>query len=355
MGLPCGTLNENYSQDMAIVRTRLQWGLLACFLVFLFLLPLFGSTLLVNMIILVSVQVIAVHGLNILTGYCGQISLGHAAFLAVGAYTSAILTTKLGLSYWLALPCAGLNAAIIGMFFGLPAVRIKGLYLALATVAAQFIIIYVITVARPLTGGIDGIHTPPPQIGNITLDSAQSYYYLAVILAIIATIMAKNIVRTRAGRAFIAIRDNDIAAEVMGINLFRYKLFAFFIASFFAGIAGSLWVHNFGYTHPDQFPLIDSVWYLGMIIVGGMGSTAGAIFGVIFLRLLGELVTVMAPTLASLIPAISTTVAAALGPVVYGVVIILFLVFEPRGLAHRWEIAKANYRFWPFSYSFTAG
>jgi len=350
MGLPSGTFNQSYAQDMAIVRTRAQWVLLIAFLAFLFTCPLFFSDRILTMLTIIGITIISVHGLNILTGYCEQISLGHAGFMAVGGFTSGILCAKLGWSFWAALPTAALMAGMVGIIFGLPSLKIKGFYLIMATVAAYFIIMWFILQLHDVTGGIFGLAVPRPEIGGFVLKSKSSYFYLVMVIACLATFLAKNIVRTRAGRAFIAIRDNELAAEVMGVNLWAYKLLAFFIGCTFAGVAGSLLVHYYAYVSVEQFPFMNSVWYLGMLIVGGVGSTAGAIFGVVFLKLLDELVTIVGPMLAAIFPAIAAQAAASLSLIMRGLVIILFLIFEPRGLAHRWEIIKSYYRRWPFSY-----
>jgi len=296
---------------------------------------------------IIGITIISVHGLNILTGYCGQISIGHAGFMAVGAYTSGVLCAKLGWSFWAALPCAALAAGIAGLIFGLPSLKIKGFYLIMATIAAHFIIVWLILQLRSITGGGDGLSVPRPQIGAFVFKSKSSYFYLVMIIACLATFLAQNIVRTRVGRAFIAIRDNDLAAEVMGINLWSYKLLAFFIGCVYAGVAGSLLVHYIAFASVDHFPFINSVWYLGMLIVGGMGSTAGAIFGAVSLKLLDELVTIVGPILSAVVAA---QAAASLSLIMRGLIIILFLIFEPRGLAHRWEIIKAYFKLWPFSY-----
>ena len=348
---PCGTYDESYAQDMAIVRTRLQWILLIGGLILLFCLPLFVGGRWLNLLNLIGISLIAVLGLNILTGYCGQISLGQAAFMAVGAYTSAILTAKLGFSFWAALPCAGLSAGIVGLIFGLPSLRVKGFYLAMATLAAMFIIPVIIS--HPLagiTGGVRSLIVPAPRVVGIACTSPQSMFYIIIPIAVLMTFFAKNLVRTGVGRAFIAIRDNDLAAEVQGVNVFGYKLLAFFICSVYAGVAGSLWAHWMRAINPEHFTLMDSIWYLGMMIVGGMGSTAGAVFGVAFLRILDELTKILGMTLSGIFVVWGAFIQAALGPIVYGLVIILFIVFEPRGLAHRWEIFKASYRLRPFAY-----
>lgn len=348
--LPSGTFNVSYAQDMAIVRTHLHWGLLLTFLLLLLLLPFYTSGYITDFIIVIAINVIAVHGLNILTGYCGQLSIGHAAFVAVGAYTSAFLCLELGLSFWASLPCAGIGAGLVGVIFGLPSLKVKGLYLAVATLAAQFIIAYVIMNARDLTGGSSGLPVAAPTIGSMIFNSPKSFYYIAIPIAILMTFFATNIVRTRVGRAFIAIRDNDIAAEVMGINLYVYKLLAFFTACFFAGIAGSLWAHYSRVALPDAYNLTVSIWFIGMLIVGGIGSVLGVILGTAFIKILDQLVVILGTVLARAFPAISSNITASLSTMLFGIVIILFLVFEPRGLAHRWSILKTSYRLRPFSY-----
>jgi branched-chain amino acid transport system permease protein len=331
---------------MAIFRTRAQWVLLLAFLALLFTLPVYASDRMLTIVTIMGITIISVLGLNILTGYCGQISLGHAGFMAVGGYVSAILTARLGWPFWAALPFAGLGAGLVGIVFGLPSLKIKGFYLIMATIAANFIIIWLILQFYSVTGGADGMAVPRPEIGGLVIKSKAGYFYLVMISTCIAVYLAKNIVRTRVGRAFIAIRDNDLAAEVMGVNLWAYKLMAFFIGCVFAGVAGSLLVHYIAFASVDQFPFMNSVWYLGMLIVGGMGSTAGAILGAVSLKLLDELVTIVGPILSAVT---APQAAASLGLIMRGLVIIVFLIFEPRGLYHRWELVKAYYRLWPFS------
>ena len=283
--------HENYGQDMALFRTGSQWATLAVLLVLLAICPYLLSDRLITIMTMIGIAIVSVHGLSILTGYCGQISIGHVGFMALGGYVSAVLTVKLGCPFWLALPAAGLAAGLGGLVFGLPSLKIKGFYLIMATIASQFIIIWLILQLRKLTGGADGMPVPKPSIGGFVFSSKASYYYLVMVIAGLATYFAINITRTRAGRAFVAIRDNDLAAEVMGVSLWTYKLQAFFIGCVYAGVAGCLLVHYFAFASIDQFPFMDSVWYLGMLIVGGIGSITGGIFGAIALRLLDELVT----------------------------------------------------------------
>jgi branched-chain amino acid transport system permease protein len=346
MGLGTGTFHENYAQDMAIFHSRVQWGIVAAFIILLFTCPLFLSDTILTILTMMGIAVISVHGLNILTGYCGQISIGHAGFMAVGGYTSAVLSAKLGVPFWAALPCGALAGGIAGLIFGLPSLKIKGFYLIMATIAAHFIIIWTIIQLYSVTGGPDGLSVPTPAIGSISLSSKANYFYLVMVFTCLATLVAKNIVRTRAGRAFIAIRDNDLAAEVMGVSLWSYKLQAFFIGCVYAGVAGSLLVNYYSFASTDQFPFMDSVWYLGMLIVGGMGSTAGAVLGAVALKLLDELVTIAGPILSAVV---APQAAASLALISHGLIIIIFLIFEPRGLHHRWEMIKAYFRLWPFS------
>ena len=347
---PCGTFDTDYGKSMAVLKTNLQWGLMIGFLILLFTAPFFSSSYTIGLLNMAGIIFIAVLGLQLLMGYCGQINLGQSAFVGVGAYTSAILVTKLGLSFWIALPCAALAAGLMGILVGIPSLRIKGFYLALATIAFQMIFGYIVINATRLTGGSIGIDASSPRLGSIVLDSEQSMYFLIMGLVVILTFFAKNIARMKAGKAFIAIRDNDIAAQSMGISLLRYKLLAFFISSVYAGIAGSLLAHYVGQIAPEYFTLMESIWYLGMVIIGGMGSISGAIFGVAFVRGLHELVGFLGPQITEVFPSVGAEISTALGLVVFGLAIVLFLILEPRGLAHRWELFKVSYRLWPFAH-----
>ena len=350
MGLPAGTRNYNYAQDMAIFRTKTHWALLLALLVILFTAPLYCGNYWLSVANLIGITIIAATGLNILTGYCGQLSIGHAGFIAVGAYTSAVLTSRLELPFLVGLVAAGFVAGLIGLIFGIPSVRVKGFYLAITTIAAQFIIIWVINHWSAVTGGFVGIKVPYASIGGFVFKSEASQFYLIMTIAALCTFFAKNLARTRVGRAFIAVRDNDLAAQVMGINLFYYKLLAFFIGCFLAGIAGSLLAHWIGFMNAEQFSLTESILYIGMIIIGGLGTTLGPILGVTFIRLLQQVLTVeVVPFLEQNI-ALPAGFATGVTPMLFGLVIVLFLILEPRGLSHRWTLFKSAYRLWPFSY-----
>lgn len=350
MELPCGTRNYTYATDMAIFRTRTHWGLLVALLVFLASAPLYWGNHWLGVANLLGITIIAATGLNLLTGYCGQLSIGHAGFIAVGAYTSAVLTNRLELPFLVGLICAGLTAGLIGIVFGIPSLRVKGFYLAISTIAAQFIIIWVINHWSSVTGGFLGISVPPASIGGLSFTSQGSQFYLIMVITALVIFMAKNLARTRVGRAFVAIRDNDLAAEVMGINPFYYKVLAFFIGCFLAGISGSLLAHWIGFMNAENFTLTDSILYIGMIIIGGLGTTVGPIFGAIFIRLLQQGVLYLSPILENTFTTLPAGFTTGIGPMVFGLAIILFLILEPRGLAHRWMLLKAAYRVWPFSY-----
>lgn len=322
------------------------------FIAMLFLVPprLFSSSTL-SVINVICITLISVYGLNILTGYCGQISLGQAGFMAVGGYTTAILVHHAQMPFLLSLICGALLAAVIGTIVGIPCFRVKGFYLAIVTLAA-FIIIDFIVRHSEIAGGHTGLFVGPVTIGEIVFDTQHKKYFFIMAITLIMTFFAINIKRTKVGRAFIAVRDNDLAAEVMGINTLYHKLLAFAICSFYAGLSGGLFVFHGFVVAPEYFMFMDNVKYLGMLIVGGMGSTLGAILGTSLLVGLDQASTLVAPAIVDVIPVLSRFVGfvVSLGPIIMGTLIILFLLFEPRGLAHRWELIKAYYRLWPFAY-----
>lgn len=349
--LPCGIYNVNYNQELDIFRTRWQkFLLLASFVFFLTVPTFFAGSGMLSILTLIGITIISMQGLNFLMGYTGQISLGQAAFMAVGAYTSAILADRFGFPFLACLISSGIVSALLGMIFGLPSLKVKGFYLAITTLAAHFIIMWAITHGGDITGEIYGLTFPYASIGGWVLDTDREFYAFTIFLAFLFLILARNITRSHVGRAFIAIRDNDIAAGVMGINVFRSKLLAFFLCSFYAGIAGSLLGYFMSATAPDVFPFLDSIWYLGFLVAGGMGSIMGPVFGSILWRGLREGVAALVPVLQETLPGLAATAYSGFSLMLYSLVIILFLVFEPRGINHRWSIFKSSYRLWPFTY-----
>jgi branched-chain amino acid transport system permease protein len=346
MLLPDVVSTGNYGQELAILKTNFQKGMLVLLFVFLILFPQFPfvGDYWVRIVINFSITIIAVVGLNILTGLCGQGSIAQAAFMAVGAYLSVILTGKFGLPFWVALPCAAVFAGTLGAFFGLSALKVRGLYLFLVTLGAHFIIEYVITHLPGLTGGQTGIAVLPPKLIGYAFKSLRSYYYIVIIFLTIAIFLAKNLLRTHIGRAWMAIGDKDMVAKAMGINVYHYKLLAFFVGCAYAGIAGSLWAHSKSWLAPEDFSLMQACWFLGMIIVGGLGTVLGSILGTVLLLGLGEITTYAGPTIGKVFPSLSMGIFAASSQLIYSLVIVLFLVFEPGGLTRVWRRIRIQFR-----------
>ncbi len=354
MDRPAGIFDVRYEQDMAVVRTGPQWGVLIGFLILLATLPLFAGSYFLSFMILTGISLIAVLGLNILTGYAGQISIGHQAFVAVGAYTTAVLMDSFHWNFWATLPLAGLAAAGVGVLFGLPSFRLKMLYLAMSTLAAQFIIIAFFNHAFPdYFHAVSGIRVNRPELAGIDFRNNEAFYYVVIVITVLMTFFAKNLVRSRLGRALVAIRDNDLASEVIGINVSKIKLYAFATGCFYAGISGALHATYYRSVNPMQFHIDISIWYLGCLIVGGMGTTVGGVFGVLFLRIIREFTVIISPILGGMVSPINAPkIGPALGIISWAGVVILFLIFEPRGLAHTWEVLKARFRHWPFKFAF---
>jgi branched-chain amino acid transport system permease protein len=344
-----GDFKEDYIKDEAIFQSLFVKFWLIFFFIFLVFLPFIGGTYILYVANLIGFAVIGAVGLNLLTGFTGQISLGHAAFMGVGAYTLAILITRLHFSFWAALPCAGLMSALVGLIIGSTALRVKGLYLCITTLAAQFIFACIFIRWESMTQGIRGINIPPPSIGNFLFDTEQKFYFLTLFFTILAVGYARNLVRSPIGRAFVAVRDHDIAAEIIGINIFKYKLIAFAISSFYAGIGGALFVSFMKLVTPPNFPLSLSIQYLAMIITGGLGSILGSIFGAIFMTLVPELLNLLTSFLKEMVTGLDV-IFNPLRETVFGILIIIFLVFEPQGLAEIWLRIKRYFLLWPFAY-----
>ncbi len=347
--MPSGLFHESYQSDERIFQTGFVKAFLIAFLLACILFPIFASKYMVSIMIEVGIAIIACHGLNLLTGFTGQISLGHSAFMGVGAYTCSILIGKTGVPFFIALPMAGAMAALVGMIFGIPSLRLRGLYLAMATIAAQFIIEFTIRRWDNLTGGVEGMYVDPGSLGPFHFNDYIYLYYLTFILAVGATLVTKNIVRSRSGRAFVAIRDRYLAAEVIGVNLFKYRLMSFAVSSFFAGIAGALLAQFLEVITHESFTIHQSIDYLAMCIIGGLGHILGGILGVGFWFILERSLEVLTTSLNSAFPD-HITWFVSIREIVFGFVIVFFLIFEPDGLAARWRTIRAYWKLWPFSY-----
>lgn len=316
-----------------------KWFLLAGFLLLLFSLPFVLSIRFVGLFTVMGIFVVAAVGLQITTGYAGQINLGQSCFVGMGAYTTAALASHFGLPFWITIPAGGVGAAILGAIFGLPALRIKGFYLALTTIAAQALFpIMIVRAPKKWFGGPIGMDVEPAKFLGITINTEASLYYLVLITTVIVVYAAFNLVKCRAGRAFVAIRDNEIVAEIMGINVYWYKTLSFLVGAFYAGIAGGLYAYYFRYLMVDQFTLWFSIWYLGMLIVGGMGSIMGAVMGAVLIRTLQEMITYLGPYLTKVFPGLGGSIWFMGMNVLLGSIIILFLIYEPKGLVNRWNL-----------------
>ena len=349
----CGVFKTSYAADMAIYPLPLaRWtvvGLVALFAA----LPLSLSEYYLSILNLILIAVVGALGLNILVGYTGQISVGHGALMSVGAYTAANLITRLHAPFWLAVPGGGMMAAAIGAVIGVPSLRIKGLYLAIATLAGQLIIEWTINHVPWISGGVQAsIEVPRPSVLGTQLKTQTQLYFFLLFFAALATVGMMNLVRSRIGRAFIAIRDQDVAAEIIGIDIFRYKLLSFAVASFYAGVTGVLYTYYLGVANYEQFQINVSIDYLAMIIIGGLGSVLGSIFGAIFVTMLPIATRWTLESVGALIfsPSELANIIPNLRLVIFGALIVIFLALEPEGLNRLWRNILGYFRVWPFSY-----
>ena len=340
-----GTLKESYVADAALFDSRTQkiWLGIAAALLLLF--PFVASDYWLYLACLVAINVASATGLNILTGYTGLVSMGQAAFMGLGAYTVAIMQTRWGTPFALNLVVGGVVAMVGGIIVGIPSLRVKGLYLAIATIAASFIAHFLFANLK-LTGGTAGISMQPARFFGLDLDTSFRLYWLIVPVMVLMLLGAANLFRTRIGRAFIAIRDRDISAEVLGIPLLRYKLLSFGLSSFYAGVAGGLWAYFFRVVTPESFPLTMSIFFLAAIIVGGMGSILGGILGAVFMTMVPELLKLVVDLLPG--GAELTVFLSPVRLIIFGGLIIAFLVFEPLGLAEMWRRVRRFFHLWPF-------
>src|SRR5438309_8302595 len=279
-----GVFKTSYAADMGLYPLPIaRWAVAAFAGLFIVIAPLALSEYYVSILNLILIACVGALGLNILVGYTGQISIGHGAFMSVGAYTAANLVTQLHAPFWITIPAGGVMAALIGAIVGIPSLRIKGLYLAIATLAAQLIIEWTINHVSWISGGVQAsIEVPRPSVFGIVLKTQTQLYFFLMFFLVLAIVAMQNIVRGRIGRAFVAVRDHDTAAEIIGINIFRYKLLAFAISSFYAGVTGVLYTYFLGIANYEQFQIGVSIDYLAMIIIGGLGSVLGPIFGALF-------------------------------------------------------------------------
>lgn len=346
-----GQYKTSYAADQQMLPILQDRVFLAGVVVFAFVAVPFlvSDYLFLSLLIPFLILALAAIGLNLLVGYCGQISIGHAAFMAVGAYAAYNLALRIPqLNFLVVLVLAGLIAAAVGMLFGIPSLRIKGLYLAVATLAAQFFMDWLFARVKWFTNyaSSGSVSTAPVEMFGWRIDTPTEKYVFLLAVLIVFTLVAKNLVRSHIGRAWMAMRDMDVAAEVIGIRPVYAKLSAFAVSSFYVGVAGALWgFMHLGSWEPLAFNLTLSLNLLFMIIIGGMGSLLGSYFGAAFI--------VVLPILLNQIPAmlgipLSTAMVSHLEIMIFGALIVFFLIVEPHGLARLWAIGKEKLRLWPF-------
>jgi branched-chain amino acid transport system permease protein len=341
-----GSAKETYAADTALFDSTTQRAWIAIFAVALVAFPFVVDDYWLYLACLVAINVASTAGLNVLTGYTGLVSMGQAAFMGLGGYTVAILQIRFGSPMLLNLLAGGVVAMLAGLVVGLPSLRVKGLYLAIATIAAGVLAHFIFSHYTSLTGGTSGLTLPPAQIFGLELDDSFKLYWVIVPITTLMLLGVANLFRTRIGRAFIAIRDRDISAEVLGIPLLPYKLLSFAISSFYAGVAGGMFAYFFRAVTPESFPLLMSIFFLASVIVGGMGSVLGSILGAVFMTLVPEVLKLIVGWLP-----LGDNAMLVLSPVrtiVFGLMIVLFLIFEPHGLAEVWRRVRRFFHLWPF-------
>ena len=361
--LPCGDYHENYEKDQGWWQTRfIKFKMILLLAVMFIGIPFFAPEYWIGVATMVGYTAMGALGVQLLIGYAGLITLGHAAFIAVGAYTSTLLVLQYpwpkfivdyGLAYPVSIIVAGTIAGLWSVLFGLPSAKVKGFYLILTTMAAQFITVdFILTQYVSKIGGRGQAFSLPPgtiKFGPWVIDSDREVYFLMAVLVTLMVIVLANLLRSKVGRAWVAIRDNDIAAETLGINVIWYKLLAFLVAGFFAGIAGAFWVSNTAALSPEHFPWFWSLWLVGVILIGGAGSIHGAIFGSIFMVIIMELLQMAVIPMADHFPRVLIYYSG-IKDAAFGLAICAFLIYEPNGLAYRWWQVKNYFNLWPFSY-----
>jgi branched-chain amino acid transport system permease protein len=345
-----GHHKDSVARLIALSDSPTVWAWTATLLAALVLAPLAVGAYALTLLVSALIAAIGAVGLNVLTGTTGLISLGQAGFLAVGAYANAILLTDYGMPVWISLPAGGLAAALVSLVVGIPSLRLKGLYLAITTLAFAFIVTHVILYAEPLTHGPNGIFVKGARLFGLDVQRGAPLYYLALALAVATILAVLNLQRTRIGRAWMAIREHDIAARAMGVDLVRYKLLAFMISSFIVGVAGALMSLQIRFVNIDVFALILSIEALAIIILGGLGSVAGAVLGAAFLSFLPEAVRFGIGLVAGPDSTLLADNVYEIRGIAYGVVIVLFLRFKPDGLIGFWRDARKYWSNWPLAY-----
>jgi branched-chain amino acid transport system permease protein len=351
--IPAGDFRTSYAVDTTIFPTTTSRNAAILGVVLICFAPQLLSEYWLSQLITIGIYGIAALGLNILVGFTGQISIGHAAFFLFGAFTSAYISNHYPIPVFFSIPIAGVVTAIVGLIFGLPAARLKGLYLVIATLAAQYILLDFFSRADWFSGGSVPATAKAFSIFDYTLRGDRQYFYVVLAYVVASYLLVTNLMRSRDGRALVAVRDHYLSAEIMGINLTKYRTLSFGLAAFFAGIAGALYAHNQLVVSNEGFGIERSILFLAMVIIGGTGSIMGTLMGTAFVVLLPEAMEWISMELKGGV--IDKALAlnnnlTFLREIAIGLVIIAFLVFEPDGLAHRWRQIKTYWKLYPFSH-----
>ena len=348
-----GYFRTRYEQDFTLVGTRLERTSLAVFVLALLAFPLIASPFQLDLACQVFLACVGALSLMLLTGYAGQISLGHAGLMAAGAFTVGILFQETKAPFWITLPAAALVGALLGVIFGLPSLRLRGLYLAVSTLALHFVVIYLGGEYEARRGYSTGIVIDPPTLGNIAISDGRAWYFILLAVAGVTLLLCLNLLRARTGRAWRAIRAHETVAEALGIGIAGYKLLAFVISSTITAVAGALFAYYRGFVSVEAFSLFLTIQYLAMVIIGGMGSLLGALLGAAFVTLFpylieaGLLALPGAQGYASLLFAVNYAA--------FGLVMILFLILEPLGLVGIWHRIQSYFLLWPFKHRSASG
>ena len=348
-----GYFRTRYEQDLTLLTTRLERASLAVFVLALLAFPLVASAFQLDLACQVFLSSVGALSLMLLTGYAGQISLGHAGLIAAGAFTVGILFRETNAPFWITLPAAALVGALLGIIFGLPSLRLRGLYLAVSTLALHFVVIYLGGEYESRRGFSTGILIDPPNVAGVSISDGRVWYFILLAAAAATLLMCLNLMRARTGRAWRAIRAHETVAEALGIGIAGYKVLAFVISSAITAVAGALFAYYRGFVSVEAFSLFLTIQYLAMVIVGGMGSLLGALLGAAFVTLFpyvieaGLLALPGAQRYADLLFAVNYAA--------FGLVMILFLIFEPLGLVGIWHRIQSYFLLWPLKHRSGSG
>jgi branched-chain amino acid transport system permease protein len=341
-----GYFRTDYAQDLALIGTRLERASLGLFIAALLAFPLIASPFQLDLACQVFLACVGSLSLMLLTGYAGQISLGHAGLMAAGAFTVGILFREANAPFWVTLPAAAVVGGVLGIVFGLPSLRLRGLYLAVSTLALHFVVVYLGGEYETRRGFSTGIVIDPPTLAGVSITDGRAWYFILLVAATVTLLLCVNLLRARTGRAWRAIRAHETVAEALGIGIASYKLLAFVISSVITAVAGALFAYYRGFVSVEAFSLFLTIQYVAMIIIGGMGSLLGALLGAVFVTLFPYWIE----SALFLLPGAQRYAGEvfAVNYAAFGLVMILFLIFEPLGLTGIWRRIQSYFLLWPF-------